>query len=152
MLVKPLMAQAFADEIGATKRQVQFWTDRGAIKCIPETDQQGRGKQRHYDEAEIPIARIIAQTGAAQLPIGRLIWSADEIRGKLEHGDGLAGPPGRPASWYRAALAGKHKSFICLRVSIQNFAWFDETDKDRFTDRIAGFVIPVHEVSKRVSR
>ena len=148
MIDKPLMAQAFADLIGATKRQVQFWTDRGAIKCIPETDQQGRGKQRHYDDAEIPIARIIAQMAAFQLPIGRLVWSANMIRGYLEHGDEVEGPPGKPASWYRAALAGDRKSFIILRPSVQSFMWADQKQRDKVTDAIAAFVIPVHEVSK----
>ena len=45
----PIMAQAVADAIGANKRQVQIWTDAGILRCLPETDRQGRGRQRLYD-------------------------------------------------------------------------------------------------------
>ncbi len=152
-----LMAQAFGDAVGATKRQIQFWTDRGAVKCVAGTDQQGRGKQRLYDEAEIPIARLIAQMAAFQLPIGRLIESAHLIRGFANlQGRGTTAPRqpgGFPASWHHAALAGKHESFICLRPGIDSFMWTDRKKMKEMVDINAVIVIPVHEIVKRaVSR
>ena len=148
-----LMAQAFGDAVGATKRQIQFWTDRGAVKCVAGTDQQGRGKQRLYDEAEIPIARLIAQMAAFQLPIGRLITAATHIRGSCDpRGRGTTAPRqpgGHPASWHREALAGKRESYICLRHGIDSFTWLDRKEMNRQLDAGAMIVIPVHEVVKR---
>lgn len=147
------MAQAFADAIGASKRQVQHWTDRGAIKCIPATDQQGRGKQRHYDEEEIPIARLVAQMAAFQLPIGRLVWMANAIRSQVQHGSTEKGTPGGfPASWHRKALAGGHESYLVLRASRGSIMWTDRKGRDDMLEQIAAFVIPVHIVNKRVPR
>ena len=57
---EPLMAQAVADAVGATKRQIQLWTDGGAIRCLPETDRQGRGRQRLYEQSELPFAALVA--------------------------------------------------------------------------------------------
>ena len=149
-----LMAQAFGDAVGATKRQIQFWTDRGAVKCVAGTDQQGRGKQRLYDEAEIPIARLIAQMAAFQLPIGRLISAAEWIRvftnpegpGTYRKGPtkGLTG--GFTAAELRDALAGKHESFILLRPGIDSFLWLDQKGMNRALKGSAMIVIPVHEV------
>ena len=79
-----LMAQAVADRIGATKRQVQIWTDAGAIRCIPESDHQGRGRQRLYDRSELPIAAIVAAMARCKLPIGHLVRFANSIRDAVE--------------------------------------------------------------------
>jgi len=152
-----LMAQAFGDAVGGVgKRTIQFWTDRGAIKCVAETN-PGRGRQRLYDEAEIPIARLIAQMAAFQLPIGRLIESAHLIRGFANlQGRGTTAPSddgGHLADWHRAALAGKEESFICLRSGIDSFMWTDRKGMNEMVEINAVIVIPVHEVVKRrVSR
>jgi hypothetical protein len=153
------MAQAFGDAVGGVgKRTIQFWTDRGAIKCVAETN-PGRGRQRLYGETEIPIARLIAQMAAFQLPIGRLISAGDLIRAFTNpRGHGTTTPKGPrggfPASWFRAALAGKEESFICLRPpGIDSFMWTDRKKMNEMADINAVIVIPVHEVVKRgVSR
>jgi hypothetical protein len=147
------MAQAFGDAVGGVgKRTIQFWTDRGAIKCVAETN-PGRGRQRLYDEAEIPIGRLIAQMAAFQLPIGRLITAATHIRGSCDpRGRGTTVPSdsgGFSASWFRAALAGKQESFICLRPGIDSFMWTNRKKMNEMIDINAVIVIPVHEVVKR---
>ena len=80
-----LMAQAVADAIGATKRQVQLWTDAGAIRCIPESDRQGRGRQRRYDRSELPVAALVAAMARCKLPIGHLLRFSDAIRDSVEN-------------------------------------------------------------------
>jgi len=80
-----LMAQAVADAIGATKRQVQIWTDAGAIRCTPESDRQGRGRQRLYDRSELPVAALVAAMARCKLPIGHLLRFSDAIRDSVEN-------------------------------------------------------------------
>ncbi len=75
-----MMAQAVADAIGATKRQVQLWTDAGAIQCLPDTDRQGRGSQRLYSKDELPTAALVAAAAKAKLPIGILKRFAENLR------------------------------------------------------------------------
>ncbi len=75
-----MMAQAVADAIGATKRQVQLWTDAGAIQCLPDTDRQGRGSQRLYTKDELPTAALVAAAAKAKLPIGILKRFAEHLR------------------------------------------------------------------------
>ncbi len=66
-----LMAQAMADAIGATKRQVQIWTDAGVLICRPETDlHPGRGRQRLYDREELPVATLYQPTLNWRSPVG----------------------------------------------------------------------------------
>ncbi len=75
-----MMAQAVADAIGATKRQVQLWTDAGVIQCLPDTDRQGRGSQRLYSKDELPTAALVAAAAKAKLPIGILKRFAENLR------------------------------------------------------------------------
>ena len=150
MSAKPIMVQAFADAIGATKRQVQFWTDRGAVRCISETDLQGRGKQRHYDAAEIPIAALVAGMAKFQLPIGMLVMWSSQIRDLIEHGDVEEGMPGgQPADWYRRAIAGKHESFIVLRAGREGFAWTNRKTANAIQKNDPIFSIPVKRAVQR---
>jgi hypothetical protein len=147
-----LMAQAFGDAIGAPKRRVQFLTDHGALRCVGEKHPK-RGRQRLYDEAEIPIGKLIAQMAAFELPIGRLIWTANEIRNQLKRGTTAPPQPGGfSASWHREALAGKRESYILLRPDINNLMWVDRKGMNRQLDVAPMIVIPVHEVVKRVLR
>ena len=75
-----MMAQAVADAIRATKRQVQLWTDAGVIQCLPDTDRQGRGSQRLYSKDELPTAALVAAAAKAKLPIGILKRFAENLR------------------------------------------------------------------------
>ena len=121
----PLMAQALADVIGATKRQVQIWTDAGAIVCIPETDRQGRGRQRLYDPSEIPIAGLVAAISKYKLPIGMIVGWSQMVRTHLAgRGQGASGFSPYEREWYEAALAGELRSFLVLTPDEkQAFAW-----------------------------
>lgn len=153
MADKPIMAQAFGEAVGASKRQIQFWTVHGAIKCLAKRH-PGRGRQRFYDEAEMPIARLVAQMAVFELPIGRLVSAAEWIRvftnpegpGTYSKGPtkGLTG--GFTAAELRDALAGKHESFILLRPGIDSFLWLDRKGMNRALKGSAMIVIPVHEV------
>lgn len=67
-----LMAQAVGDAVGATKRQIQIWTDAGVLECRPETDRRGRGRQRIYDRHELPYAAMAAMLSRMYFPIGDL--------------------------------------------------------------------------------
>ena len=79
-----MMAQAVADAVGATKRQIQLWTDAGAIHCLPDTDRQGRGSQRLYTKDELPFIALVAAAAKAKLPIGVLTrfseWVKDHFK------------------------------------------------------------------------
>ena len=103
-----LMAQAVADAIGATKRQVQLWTDTGAIRCIPDTDRQGRGRQRLYTRSELPIAALVAEMARCKLPIGALIRFSQAIRAFIE----------------RKVITFKDGGYILLEVSDESDPWF----------------------------
>ena len=70
MTTETFIAHAVADAIGATKRQVQVWTDAGAVHCLLETDRQGRGRQRRYHLNELPSAALVAQLARQLLSIG----------------------------------------------------------------------------------
>ena len=147
-----LMAQAFGDAIGAPKRRVQFLTDHGALKCVPQAN-RGRGQQRFYQEAEIPIGRLIALMATFELPIRRLTWIANEIRNQLEAGTTAPNQGGgQTAAWHRAALAGEEESFILLRPDIDSLMWVPRDGRDRQLDVAPMIVIPVHEVVRRAPR
>lgn len=114
---KPMMAQAFADSVGATKRQIQIWTDAKLLACLPGTDRQGRGRQRLYASSEKPVAALIARLAKFGIPIGKLEFYAFSFRGFLLHEINI-GPVQRNRDWYRDALNGKHESWILMRVAV----------------------------------
>lgn len=139
-----LMAQAVADAIGATLRQVQIWTDAGAIACLPETNRRGRGKKRFYEPSELPIAALIAALAKAQVPIGVLINASQYIRIMLDKG----------TNWERAALAGQTASFIVQDTENErSFAW---GASNSLMSMVKGkpncVVIDVEEVARRVGQ
>lgn len=78
--METFMAQAVADKVGATKRQIQLWTDGGAIRCLPGTDRQGRGRQRLYDQSELPFAAFVTALARHKIPIGDLVAWCDKLR------------------------------------------------------------------------
>jgi hypothetical protein len=100
---RPLMAQAVATAVRASKRQVQIWTDAGVLHCLPATDRQGRGRQRLYERDELrfaALARCLAQLTPA--PIGVLLKIVDLVRAKLAAGEN------------RAAWLGQEESCIVV--------------------------------------
>ena len=156
------MAQAVADAIGATKRQVQIWTDAGAVHCLPETDRQGRGRQRLYDLNELPLAALVATMARHRLPIGIIREWADSIR----YGSVLVSPSGtkrfveikggRGKEWVEAALRGEIQTYLVFlsRQDGVDYLWLDDVKKLKsfFVIQEAGLVIAVHKVVNRIRR
>jgi len=103
------MAQAVADAVGATKRQVQLWSDAGAIQCFPETNRQGRGRQRLYPRSELPFAAMAAFLARYQIPIGMICAWIHFTRMQLA--SDIPGP-GPKADWYRRAFRGEVESYM----------------------------------------
>ncbi len=146
------MAQAVADAIGATKRQVQLWTDHGVVRCIPETDRLGPGRQRHYERDEIPIAALVAAAAQFRLPIRMLDLLSWMIRMLIERGDEDL-PRGRPASWYRQALAGEFESFIVLPYHRESAGWPDREGLEGYlAENFPFFLIPVQPIVRKVAQ
>lgn len=158
----PIMAQAVAVAIGATKRQVQIWTDAGAIRCIPETDRQGRGRQRLYDPVELPIAALVATMAKFQIPIGRIKEWSDVVRkgpvhGKTEGGEVVVDGPNSKSrqEWVTDALRGKIKSFIAFYIDEEGdfkYLWLKSEGLGPFFGSLVdgGIVISVHKVVNRI--
>jgi hypothetical protein len=86
---RPLMATHVAQAVGATKRQVQLWSDAGVLRAVPGTDRAGRGRQRIYLKSELPLAALASFLSAYQIPIGRLQVIVSDLRhmigGALPH-------------------------------------------------------------------
>ncbi len=120
------MAQAVADAVGATKRQVQLWSDAGAIQCFPETDRQGRGRQRLYPRSELPFAAMAAFLARYQIPIGMIRAWIHFTRMQLA--SDIPGP-GRKADWYRRAFRGEEESYMTFGaeegVVTGSYGWND---------------------------
>ena len=111
------MAQALSDSVGATKRQIQIWTDAGVIHCLPETDRQGRGRQRLYVSSEKPAAALATWLVKFGLPVGHLIFYASAFRAAMLdeiNGVDMRGEENWP-KWRRNALTGKHESWIVMQ-------------------------------------
>ena len=75
---KPLMAKAFGDVIGATKRRVQLWSDYGILEFLPGSG-GARGNQRLYSRSELPfalMAHYMAESGVNIGAIKRVISAA----------------------------------------------------------------------------
>ena len=139
------MAQAVADAIGATKRQVQLWTDGGAIRCLPETDRQGRGRQRLYDQTELPFAALVAALATHKLPIGDLILWSRVVRTSLREFP-FQGKK-YTKDWHEAAFRGEIESYIILRShkgeQAAGLTWLDLDDTLK-TLKLAGTAIVIN--------
>ncbi len=142
------MAQAVADAVGATKRQVQLWSDAGAIQCFPETDRQGRGRQRLYPRSQLPFAATAAFLALYQIPIGMIrAWShftrkhlASDVPGSSLEAD-----------WYQRAFRGEEESYMLFgtaeEVITGDFGWNDrEIMILRITHNPGYFVLNVRKV------
>ncbi len=147
-----LMAKAMADAIGATKRQVQIWTDAEVLICRPETNlHPGRGRQRLYDREELPVAALIAEAARFTLPIGTLGLISLAIRtepaGKV--------PQGRKRGFYKRAIRGEVPSYLLIRPTDDRrfmVGWYDETGlADILRSLPAGLVINVQSTVNRIS-
>ena len=120
------MAKAVADAVGATKRQVQLWSDAGAIQCFPETDRQGRGRQRLYPRSELPFAAMAAFLARYQIPIGMIRAWIHFSRMQLEHD---IPESRRKADWFQRAFRGEEESYMMFGAAeghiTGSFAWND---------------------------
>ncbi len=120
------MEQGVADAVGATKRQVQLWSDAGAIQCFPETDRQGRGRQRLYPRSELPFAAMAAFLARYQIPIGMIRAWIHFTRMQLT--SDIPGA-GRKADWYQRALRGEEESYMTFGaaegVVTGSYGWHD---------------------------
>lgn len=108
------MAQAVADAVGATKRQVQLWTDAKVIKCVGPVRPGVRGHQRIYAEDELPFAAIARYLADYQVPIDSLKQLTDFVRQEMA---------GRNAKWCVAAWRGEIESCILYRAHGSQFVW-----------------------------
>ena len=156
-----LMAQAVADAVGATKRQIQIWTDADVLHCLPGTDRQGRGRQRLYHREELPIAVLVAALARLKVPIGDLRGYMIYVRLYINDAPvNLAIRVGVWSSaWYRSALRGEIESFVLFGVpgvglhpGLKSFAWADgERMLALLKEGTGGIVLNVRELVDRLS-
>ena len=81
---QPLMAKAVADAVGATKRQVQFWTDHGVLQFLPGGGGT-RGNQRLYPRTELPFAAIAHYLVVSGIQIGTIKMAMFHVRMELSN-------------------------------------------------------------------
>ena len=110
--VKPLLANAFGKQIGASLRQVQLWTDQGVIKCLPETKHLGRGRKRLYDPLELPVGALVTVLARFGFTIGILHDYADTVRNFLLERQPVSLYHQRSRGWFRAALRGNFDTWM----------------------------------------
>ncbi len=151
---EPLMAQAVADKVGATKRQIQLWTDGGAIRCLPGTDRQGRGRQRLYDQSELPFAALVTALARHKIPIGDLVTWCDVARNAHRYAGQIKKQKKYTPAWHKAAFKGDIESYIVLHShaggQAVGFAWVDQEDMlKQLTLLSTGIVINVKETISR---
>ncbi len=141
-LDQTLMTQALADAVGATKRQIQFWTGHGIRKYLPGTG-GGQGRQRLYPRTELPFAAMARYlANAARVSTIRLaVFGA---RMELNPTPGLKGA--RPR-WCRQALLGEIQSYMVIAYHLRDgkyepgFSW---SGPDKLIERLPllhGFII-----------
>jgi hypothetical protein len=143
------MANAFAAECGATKRQIQEWTRRGVIQCVPGTELQGRGRQRLYDLSEAGFAAFGACLAQAKLPIGELIQAVRVVRTEMD--ESVRHIPGGDPDFYRRAWQGKEESFFVITHWGDNpsYAWIRLETLPKMMDMRA--VVTVVNIKQAVS-
>ena len=128
---QPLMAKALADAVGATKRQVQFWSDHGVLQFLPGSGGT-RGNQRLYPRTERPFAAMACALAASGIQIGTIKLAMRLVRGEPNY-------PRRPdtnPSKFRRFLRGETDSYILVRTFPamtgdgyeQSVTWIPEKD------------------------
>ena len=127
---QPLMAQALADAVGATKRQVQFWSDHGVLQFLPGSG-GARGKQRLYLRSELPFAAMARALAASGIQIGTIELAMFLVRGELNNPN----LPRANPSKFRRYLRGEANSYILVRTHPksgggyeQSVTWIPEKD------------------------
>ena len=143
------MAKAVADAVGATKRQVQLWSDAGAIQCFPETDRQGRGRQRLYPRTELPFAAMAAFLARYQIPIGMIRAWIHFSRMQLEHD---IPESRRKADWFQRAFRGEEESYMMFQAAERgtitgSYTWTNRTSMvENVTHNLGYIVLNVRKV------
>ena len=133
--VQPLMAKALADAVGATKRQVQFWTDHGVLQFLPGSG-GARGNQRLYPRTELPFAAMACALAASGIQIRTIKLAMHLVRGELSS-------PVRPDTdppKFRRFLRGRADSYILVRTHPamkgdgykQSVTWIPEKDLKKY--------------------
>ena len=107
---KPLLMQALADAVGATKSQIQFWTDHKILGYLPGTG-GGQGHNRVYPRSELPFAAMARSFAAHGVQVGAIGLAVSGARKELNPHPTLKGA--KP-HWYRRALRGDVKSYMVL--------------------------------------
>ncbi len=106
---QPLMAKALANAVGATKRQVQFWTDHGVLQFLPGSG-GARGNQRLYPRTELPFAAMAGALAASGIQIGTIKLAMFLVRVELSNSTN----PGANPSKFRRWLRGEADSYILV--------------------------------------
>src|SRR5829696_8201067 len=80
-----------AEDVGVPLRSIQWWTDRGVLIGLPETNLRGRGKHRLYDASpplygERVYARVAAELNRLRLPIGVILEVTNSLRREFAAG------------------------------------------------------------------
>ena len=104
-----LMTQALADAVGATKRQVQFWTKHYILDYLPGTG-RGRGQKRLYPRSELPIAAMARYLAASGVRVDTIHFAAQVVRHELTD----SSVRGERTAWCRKALRGEVESYIVI--------------------------------------
>ena len=146
---QPLMAQALADAVGATKRQVQFWSDHKVLQFLPGSG-GARGNQRLYPRTELPFAAMVRALAASGIQIGTINLALFLVRLELRN----SSLPGANPSKFRRYLRGETASYILVRTRPkagggyeQSVTWISEKDLVKYAkDDPAMTVINVKRV------
>ena len=110
-LDKPLMAKAFGDAVGATKRQVQFWTAHGVLQFLPGSG-GGTGNQRLYPQTEVPFAALARHLAAAGIQVGTIEFAVFMVRTEITNSTLHGANPQK----FRRYLRGEEDSYILVRT------------------------------------
>jgi hypothetical protein len=103
------MAKALADTVGATKRQVQFWSDHGVLEFLPGSGGT-RGNQRLDPRTEMPFAAMACYLAASGIQIGTIKLAMFHVRMELSNPN----LPGADPPKFRRYLRGEIDSYIVV--------------------------------------
>lgn len=123
------MAQGVADAVGATKRQVQFWSDHGVLEFLPGSG-GARGNQRLYRRTELPFAAMARFLAASGLRIETIKMSVLGARVWPYHPTHSEHKP----PWYQRALRGETETYMLVTMRLiedyeyNNFRWVGRKD------------------------
>ncbi len=128
---QPLMAQALADVVGATKRQVQFWSDHKVLQFLPGSGGT-RGNQRLYLRTELPFAAMACYLAASGIQIGTIKLAMGAVRRELRNSKLTGANPTK----FQRFLRGEIRSYILVRTFQdpagdglkQSVTWIPEKD------------------------